>query len=96
MSIGIQISKCALAVEAKSKAASSSSNRNNDDDDENPTTRFVARLLNWFVQGLAAKNKVVRYRCVQIVGEMISHLGEIEYVRSPALCYSPIYEFSLS
>lgn len=67
----------AIAVEAKSKAASSS-NKINDEDEENPTTRFVARLLNWLVQGLAAKNKVVRYRCVQIVGEMISHLGEIE------------------
>jgi condensin complex subunit 3 len=54
------------------------SNRN-DEDEENSTTRFVARLLTWLLKGFVAKNKVVRYRCMQIVGEMISHLGEIEY-----------------
>lgn len=67
-----------IVVEAKSKAASSSSNGN--EDDENSTTRFVARLLAWLLKGFLAKNKIVRHRCVQIVGEMISHLGEIEYV----------------
>ncbi|KAF9525087.1 nuclear condensing complex subunit [Crepidotus variabilis] len=46
--------------------------------EENSTTRFVATLLNWFLQGFAAKNKNVRYRCSQLVAEMISHLGEID------------------
>lgn len=53
---------------------------NNQEDDENPTTRFVSRLLNWLLQGFVAKNKNVRYRCIYIVSEMISHLGEIEQV----------------
>ncbi|KAF8814695.1 ARM repeat-containing protein [Phlegmacium glaucopus] len=69
--------------EEKSKTASSSSvsaltANNQEDDDENATTRFVSRLLNWLLQGLVAKNKNVRYRCIHIVSEMISHLGEID------------------
>ena len=75
-----------LVLEVKSKTASSSSisvlaaNNQEDDDDENATTRFVSRLLNWLLQGFIAKNKNVRYRCIHIVSEMISHLGEIEQV----------------
>ena len=72
-----------LVSEEKSKAASSSISAltaNNLEDDENATTRFVSRLLNWLLQGLLAKNKNVRYRCIHIVSEMISHLGEIEQV----------------
>jgi condensin complex subunit 3 len=75
-----------LVSEEKSKTASSSSisvlaaTNNQEDDDENATTRFVSRLLNWLLQGFMAKNKNVRYRCIHIVSEMISHLGEIEQV----------------
>lgn len=75
-----------LVLEEKSKTPSSSSisvlaaNNGEDGDDENATTRFVSRLLNWLLQGFTAKNKNVRYRCVHIVSEMISHLGEIEQV----------------
>jgi len=67
-------------IEAKSKTASSSSISapKEDEDEDTPTSRFVSRLLNWLLQGFVAKNKVVRYRCIQIVSEMISHLGEIE------------------
>ncbi|KAF8155928.1 nuclear condensing complex subunit [Crassisporium funariophilum] len=46
--------------------------------DENPTTRFVSRLLSYLLRGFVAKNKNVRYRCIHIVSEMISHLGEVE------------------
>jgi len=71
-----------LVIEAKSKAASSSSisapKAEDEDDAETPTSRFVSHLLNWLLQGFVAKNKIVRYRCIQIVSEMISHLGEIE------------------
>jgi condensin complex subunit 3 len=62
-----------LAIEAKAKNP-------DEDEEETSTTRFVARLLNWLLQGFVAKNKNVRYRCIHIVSEMISHLGEIEYV----------------
>ncbi|KIM46792.1 hypothetical protein M413DRAFT_23143 [Hebeloma cylindrosporum] len=69
-------------IEAKSKTASSSSisaaKPEDEDDEDTPTSRFVSHLLNWLLQGFAAKNKVVRYRCIQIVSEMISHLGEID------------------
>ncbi|KAF9476968.1 hypothetical protein BDN70DRAFT_811386 [Pholiota conissans] len=50
----------------------------NEDVDETSSTRFVARLLSWLLQGFVAKNKNVRYRCVHIISEMISHLGEID------------------
>lgn len=53
---------------------------NDDDDEENSATRFTARLLNWLIQGFQAKDKIVRFRCVQLIGELIAHLGEIEYV----------------
>ncbi|KAG6887175.1 hypothetical protein C0992_000306, partial [Termitomyces sp. T32_za158] len=49
-----------------------------DDADDTITSRFVLRLLNWLLEGFLAKNKIVRYRCVCIVSEMISHLGEID------------------
>lgn len=59
---------------------SSISARLEDDADDTIASRFVVRLLNWLLEGFLAKNKVVRYRCVCIVSEMISHLGEIEQV----------------
>jgi len=59
----------------KFKAMSSSSSRNEEDKDDS-TVGLVARLLTWLVDGFMVKNKVARRRCVQ----MISHLGEIEYV----------------
>ena len=71
-----------IVIEAKSKTASSSSisasAAKDDEDEDTPTSRFISRLLNWLLQGFVAKNKVVRYRCIQTVSEMISHLGEIE------------------
>jgi len=72
-----------VVIEAKSMATSSSSisagnAEDGEEDEESPTSRFVARLLSWLLQGFVAKNKNVRYRCIQTVSEMISHLGEIE------------------
>lgn len=54
--------------------------KENGDDDEEDTlaTRFVSRLLKWVLQGCQAKDKIVRSRSMQIISEMISHLGEIE------------------
>jgi condensin complex subunit 3 len=51
-----------------------------DEDDDNLASRFVSRLLKWLLQGFLTKNKIVRYRVVFIVSELISHLGEIEQV----------------
>ncbi|KAF8797851.1 hypothetical protein BYT27DRAFT_7123670 [Phlegmacium glaucopus] len=49
-----------------------------DDDDESYASRFTARLLGFLLKGFEAKDKNVRFRVVQSVTEMISHLGAIE------------------
>jgi condensin complex subunit 3 len=49
-----------------------------DDDDDTTAARFVTRLLKFLLKGFLAKDKIVRYRCVHILTEMVSHLGEIE------------------
>ncbi|KAF7426008.1 hypothetical protein PC9H_008370 [Pleurotus ostreatus] len=49
-----------------------------DENDDTLTSRFLSRLLTWLFDGFLAKNKVVRYRSVQLVSEMISHLGELD------------------
>lgn len=53
----------------------------NDDDDDDDTTaaRFIGRLLKFLLKGFVAKDKIARYRCVQILTEMVAHLGELEY-----------------
>ena len=51
-----------------------------DNDDETTATRFTYRLLKHFLKGFEAKDKNVRYRVVCFVAEVISHLGELEYV----------------
>lgn len=52
--------------------------RQQDDDDDTVASRFTARLLRFLLKGIAAKDKNVRYRVLQTLVEMISHLGEIE------------------
>ncbi|KAL1732156.1 nuclear condensing complex subunit [Schizophyllum commune] len=42
------------------------------------SARFIVRLLNWLLMGFNAKNKVTRWRVVQIVSELIAHLGELD------------------
>jgi condensin complex subunit 3 len=51
-----------------------------DEDEDTPASRFVARLLKFLLRGFVAKDKSVRFRSVYLVAEMVSHLGEIEYV----------------
>jgi condensin complex subunit 3 len=58
-------------------------NDDDDDEDETTSTRFVARLLRFLLKGFVAKDKIVRYRCVRIVAEMVNRLGEIEYAYLP-------------
>ncbi|KAG6830471.1 hypothetical protein H0H87_008044 [Tephrocybe sp. NHM501043] len=50
------------------------------DDEEEPTaSRFTARLLKFLFKGFLSKDKSVRYRVLQTVAEMVSHLGEVEH-----------------
>lgn len=51
-----------------------------DDDEDTPTSRLVAALLKHLIKGFNAKDKIVRYRVVQIVAELILSLGELESV----------------
>jgi len=53
---------------------------NEDEDSDTIASRFTAKILNWLISGFMAKDKNVRYRVLQTVAEMVSHLGEIEYV----------------
>ncbi|KAF8548053.1 hypothetical protein OG21DRAFT_814500 [Imleria badia] len=48
------------------------------DDDDTTSARFVARLLKFLLKGFVAKDKIVRYRCVHLLTEMVAHLGEID------------------
>ncbi|KAF5378891.1 hypothetical protein D9615_006988 [Tricholomella constricta] len=49
-----------------------------DDDDDTTASRFTARLLNFLFKGFSAKEKSVRFRVLQTVAEMVSHLGEVD------------------
>lgn len=53
-----------------------------DSEEESTASRFTAHLLKFLLRGFLAKDKSVRYRVTQTVAEMVSHLGEIEYVLS--------------
>jgi condensin complex subunit 3 len=60
--------------------AADEKNTQEDEDDESTTaSRFTARLLRFLLKGFLAKDKSIRYRVLQTVAEMVSHLGEIEY-----------------
>ncbi|KAK0494637.1 nuclear condensing complex subunit [Armillaria luteobubalina] len=47
-------------------------------DDDTLASRFTTCILQWLLEGFLAKNKVVRGRAVQIVSEMIVHIGGID------------------
>jgi condensin complex subunit 3 len=49
-----------------------------EDEEDTVVSRFVSRLLKFLFQGFQAKDKSARYRVIQLVAEMVSHLGEIE------------------
>ncbi|EJU03066.1 ARM repeat-containing protein [Dacryopinax primogenitus] len=49
-----------------------------DDDEDTPASRLIAFLLSHLLKGFEAKDKSVRYRCVQLVAMMISSLGELD------------------
>lgn len=58
--------------------SSAEDERRQQDDDDSVASRFTARLLRFLLKGIATKDKNVRYRVLQTLVEMISHLGEIE------------------
>ncbi|GAA5963743.1 hypothetical protein JCM3765_006835 [Sporobolomyces pararoseus] len=49
-----------------------------DEEDDGPASRLVSQLLSFLLRGFQAKNKIARYRCVQLVALMINNLGEID------------------
>ncbi|KAG6826590.1 hypothetical protein H0H92_015229 [Tricholoma furcatifolium] len=49
-----------------------------EDDDDSMASRFTVRLLKFFLKGFQAKDKTVRFRVLQAVAEMVSHLGELD------------------
>lgn len=49
-----------------------------EDPDESVSARFVNKLLKHLLSGSDAKDKVVRYRVLQLIVSMINGLGEIE------------------
>jgi condensin complex subunit 3 len=51
-----------------------------DEDTDTTASRFIARLLKFLLKGFLAKDKIVRYRVIFIVAEMVAHLGELECV----------------
>lgn len=66
-------------------------NRGNDsisDDDDTPASRFVDYILRHLLRGIQAKDKNVRYRVVQLLAYIISHIGEIDEELFKALQWS--------
>lgn len=49
-----------------------------EDEIEGPSARLVQQLLKFLLKGFQAKNKIARFRCVQLVALMVNSLGEIE------------------
>ena len=64
------------------------------DDDETTAMRFARCLLKHSIKGFEAKDKNVCYRVVCFVAEIISQIGELEYV--VFLRYPVDYKRSLS
>ncbi|KAK4702820.1 condensin complex subunit 3, partial [Phenoliferia sp. Uapishka_3] len=72
----------AVEFDTKKKAAERGPDQQEDeedeDDDDGPASRLVAQLLTFLLKGFQAKNKVARFRCVQLVALMVNGLGEID------------------
>ncbi|TCD67325.1 hypothetical protein EIP91_000246 [Steccherinum ochraceum] len=49
-----------------------------DEDEETMSSRFINKLLGFFLEGFKAKDKIVRYRAVQLIAELTSHLGSLD------------------
>ncbi|KAG5635107.1 hypothetical protein H0H81_012436 [Sphagnurus paluster] len=60
------------------KAAEEKNAEEEEGDDDTTASRFTARFLRFLFKGFLAKEKAVRYRVLQSVAEMVSHLGEVD------------------
>ncbi|SGY69030.1 BQ5605_C004g02943 [Microbotryum silenes-dioicae] len=68
-----------FAVEHDFKQREAEAGEQDDDEDEDgPASRLVAQLLAFLLKGFQAKNKVARFRSVQLVALMVNSLGEID------------------
>ncbi|TFL04771.1 nuclear condensing complex subunit [Pterulicium gracile] len=47
-------------------------------EEEAIVSRFISRVLKWLLGAFQAKDKNVRFRALQLVSELIAHLGEID------------------
>ncbi|EKM57502.1 uncharacterized protein PHACADRAFT_90256 [Phanerochaete carnosa HHB-10118-sp] len=66
-------------VNEKGEAARKANPTEEDEpDDDTPASRFVSRLLRFLFKGCQAKDKIIRFRVVQCIAEMVAHLGEID------------------
>ncbi|POY70728.1 hypothetical protein BMF94_6138 [Rhodotorula taiwanensis] len=67
-----------FAIEHDFKQREANGEQDDDDVDDGPASRLVAQVLAFLLRGFQAKNKIARYRCVQLVALMINSLGEID------------------
>ncbi|GAA5865849.1 hypothetical protein JCM3774_003117 [Rhodotorula dairenensis] len=67
-----------FAIDHDFKQREAAGGADDDDADDGPASRLVAQLLAFLLRGFQAKNKIARYRCVQLVALMINSLGEID------------------
>ncbi|BGP19048.1 hypothetical protein JCM10213_009242 [Rhodosporidiobolus nylandii] len=67
-----------FAVEFDFKQREEQGEEEDEEDEDGPASRLVAQLLAFLLRGFEAKNKIARYRCVQLVALMINSLGEID------------------
>ncbi|KAF4583522.1 hypothetical protein EYR38_002274 [Pleurotus pulmonarius] len=65
---------------ANEKASELKIEDDEDADVDTTASRFTASLLGHLLEGFEAKDKTVRYRILQMITEMVAHLGELEYV----------------
>ncbi|KAF8342823.1 nuclear condensing complex subunit [Cantharellus anzutake] len=63
---------------AEEKERQHEENPDDEDDEDTPSSRLVAVLLKHLMKGFHAKDRVVRYRVMQIVAELIFSLGEMD------------------
>lgn len=67
-----------FANERAAELKGAQDDEDDEDDEDTPTSRFISRLLRFLLKGFQAKDKVARYRSVQISAAVVSHLGEID------------------
>ncbi|KAF4564802.1 hypothetical protein EYR36_002742 [Pleurotus pulmonarius] len=63
---------------ANEKASELKIEDDEDADVDTTASRFTASLLGHLLEGFEAKDKTVRYRILQMITEMVAHLGELD------------------